>query len=120
MNYQDPIRIEQLEIGLAALFLSNNKVFSQKHIQAKSALLSDTLVGLPTENIVAFFKYVRDNEETLPTDGRLLKILRARMDKFGPETVKKIEAAKVDDDGEFATDEWRKEFFANLPKFRGI
>ena len=113
MNSQDPNRLQLLERELTALFLANNRPITQQLMKVKSALLSDTLVGLPSSNISAFFKYVRENEEELPSDGKLLKILRARIDRFGVSNDRKLEAPKNEDD-EIPDSEWKKNLFKGM------
>lgn len=73
--------------------MANNKAVNEKLFQAKSVLLSDTLHGLPDNQIKPFFKYIRENEDGIPTDGKLLSIFRTLISRFGEE-LKQIEASK--------------------------
>jgi len=42
----------------------------------------ETLTTLKTKKISDFFKYVRETEDTMPTDGRLKKILQVQYQRF--------------------------------------
>ena len=84
MNNFYPDRQEIFGKEVAKLFVAFNRIIGETQIQAKSALLLETLVSLPTEQIEPFFRYIRENESTLPTDGRLMSIFRLKQDVFGP------------------------------------
>lgn len=48
----------------------------------KAELMNETLHTLKTDKISSFFKYVRESEESLPTDGRLKTILKQNYQRF--------------------------------------
>lgn len=73
------------------MYLAYNKVIQPKIIDQKSELMEETLSNLKTIKISAFFKYVRETSDTLPTDGALKKILLANAGKFS----KKAEVQNV-------------------------
>jgi len=111
-------RVKLFEVELTKLFLSNNRASSQKMMEAKSMLLSETLLGLPTNQIEAFFRYIRDNEEGIPSDGKLLSIYRATVSRFIPQDTHRIEAPK-----EYLTHAEResiKDYAFKYPGFRNL
>jgi len=76
-------RLALIRSGLTRLFVANNRQISAKLIEDKALLLLDSLDGLATNRIDAFFKYLRENEDTLPSDGKMLSILRSSLQRFG-------------------------------------
>jgi hypothetical protein len=94
MDFYSSDRNKIFEMELTKLFLANNRPCSQKMIEAKSVLLSDTLAGLSTDSITAFFTHIRDNEDGIPTDGKMLMIYRATLSKFKPQSQNLIDAPK--------------------------
>ncbi len=136
-------RIDLLKQEISDMFLSYNRAIQPKTTDSKAELMSDTLASLQDNKIREFFMYVRENESTMPSDGRLKAILRStspRFTKSGPDNLQ-IEhkatftaaqradlasyASKypafaelineaVEDDRAYPSDEWRSQFFKLL------
>ena len=82
-SWNETEREDIFRAELTKLFLSKNRASSEALINSKAILLLESLKGLDTEHISGFFKSVRDSDDMLPTDGRLLALLRLSADKFG-------------------------------------
>lgn len=72
--------------------------------------MSDTLHSLLTAKISKFFKLVRNQEEILPTDGKLNKILSVNFKEFTRQEVNQIENKTEN----YPDEEWKKQFHAGL------
>lgn len=136
-------RIDIFEKEITDLFLAYNRSIQPKMIESKSELMSDTLASLQDDKIREFFRYVRENESTMPSDGRLKAILRStspRFTKSGPDNLQiehkatftaaqradlasyaqkypafaELIQEAVEDDSAYPSDEWRSQFFQLL------
>lgn len=74
--------------------------------------MNETLGNLQTLRISAFFKYVRENCDTLPTDGALKKILRSKASEYSKKG--KVLELPSDSSQEYLDDEWLANFWAGL------
>lgn len=111
-------------------------------IRNKSAMLNESLGGLATNKIEPFFKYLRENCDQLPSDGKIIKTLRETAQKFGKELgvpqidyVKPFDGAEKDvikndmerypeysdlfkellnDNEPVPSDDWKKRFFSRI------
>ena len=88
-------------------FLAYNRPIQEKTVQAKSILMSETLKTLSTAKISAFFKYIRENEPQLPTDGQLKRILGATHERFSSNSPK---LTQIEYKGSIPTPEWLREY----------
>ena len=75
-------RLDSFQKEIAKMFLAYNKPIQPKTIEAKANLMNETLYYLDSDKIGEFFKYVRETEEKIPTDGRLKFLLRTQSERF--------------------------------------
>jgi len=101
----DRIEIFEKEIGLT--FIAYNRPVQPKLVKAKAEVMNETLRSLKTNKISDFFKYVRENQEMLPTDGQLKKLLSANHQRFSNNV---LEAPQITYTGELPTDAWMREY----------
>lgn len=94
------------------MFLAYNRPIQKTTIEAKANLMNETLFSLRTDKITAFFKYVRESSDVLPTDGALKKILRSKANEFSKRL--KVKALPASSSQEYPDDEWLANFWAGL------
>ena len=87
---EEAIRQDLFQAELVKLFASFNKPISNNNLSLKAGLLLETLSTLPTRYITPFFAYIRSTEDTLPSDGRMKRILSLNYDKFSDKKVEKV------------------------------
>ena len=105
-------RLEIFEKEISKMFLAYNRPIQPKTLEAKAHLMGETLFNLDTDKIAKFFLYVRENYETLPTDGQLKKLLRTKADQFA--TRLKVKQLPQVSDEHLPSPEWRANFFAGV------
>ena len=131
-----------IEKGLTTLFYANNRNANPEMIRNKATMLNESLGGLATNKIEPFFKYLRENCDQLPSDGKIIKTLRETAQKFGKALgVPQIDHEKPFDNAErdvikkdaerypeyadlfnellnnnepYPSDDWKKRFFKRL------
>lgn len=94
------------------MFLAYNRPIQKNTIEAKANLMSETLSSLRTDKIQAFFKYVRESSETLPTDGALIKILRSKADEFSKK--RKLKELPPSSSEDYPDAEWLANYHAGV------
>jgi len=99
-------RINFFRAEITKMLLSFNKPIQRPLVDQKAELMAETLEALPTDKIKDFFKYIRTNEDSMPSDGVLRKILSNNHKKFTNYT----EEAQIEYKGEYPDEAWRKRF----------
>jgi hypothetical protein len=111
MNDWNAERTDIFKSQLMNLFVSFNRSATNGLIDMKVKLLEETLKTLRTDKIKPFFRYIMENEKTIPSDGRLKEILR---DKYKEYSTNQSEAKQIEYTGGVAPADWVARYMKQL------